>query len=229
MKKTKTSVVFTGDIGFDRYMDKRWEDEKLISAAAMALSTGKITTAMLQRRLQIGYGRAAKILDKLCALGIISAPDGTKPRLCMITVDENNKVSRINEAWLEALENDESGESGETDGDDFWKILDMALLDLDKSEGEEKSTSPEPESQIARPYIDDELIADAARLAAESGRISTAILQRRLCIGYGRAAMIIDRLEELGVISAPNGTQPRALLLTKQEIDDRFKGTREGK
>ena len=31
MKKTKTSIVFTGDIGFDRYMDKKWEDEQLLS------------------------------------------------------------------------------------------------------------------------------------------------------------------------------------------------------
>ncbi len=35
MKKTKTSVIFTGDIGFDRYMDKRWEDENLISQAVL--------------------------------------------------------------------------------------------------------------------------------------------------------------------------------------------------
>ena len=31
MSKRKTSIVFTGDIGFDRYMDRRWEDEKLLS------------------------------------------------------------------------------------------------------------------------------------------------------------------------------------------------------
>ena len=31
MSKSKTSIVFTGDIGFDRYMDKRWEDENLLS------------------------------------------------------------------------------------------------------------------------------------------------------------------------------------------------------
>ena len=31
MKKDKTSIVFTGDIGFDRYMDKRWEDENLLA------------------------------------------------------------------------------------------------------------------------------------------------------------------------------------------------------
>ena len=31
MKKSKTSIVFTGDIGFDRYMDRKWEDENLLS------------------------------------------------------------------------------------------------------------------------------------------------------------------------------------------------------
>ncbi len=36
MKKSKTSIVFTGDIGFDRYMDRRWEDEKLLSDEVLA-------------------------------------------------------------------------------------------------------------------------------------------------------------------------------------------------
>lgn len=36
MKKTKTSIVFTGDIGFDRYMDRKWEDEKLLSEDVLA-------------------------------------------------------------------------------------------------------------------------------------------------------------------------------------------------
>ena len=35
MKENKTSIVFTGDIGFDRYMDKRWEDDNLLSKAVL--------------------------------------------------------------------------------------------------------------------------------------------------------------------------------------------------
>ena len=35
MKKNKTSIVFTGDIGFDRYMDRKWEDENLLSKAVL--------------------------------------------------------------------------------------------------------------------------------------------------------------------------------------------------
>lgn len=35
MNKHKTSIVFTGDIGFDRYMDRKWEDEKLISCQVL--------------------------------------------------------------------------------------------------------------------------------------------------------------------------------------------------
>ena len=36
MNKNKTSIVFTGDIGFDRYMDKRWEDDNLLSPDVLA-------------------------------------------------------------------------------------------------------------------------------------------------------------------------------------------------
>ena len=63
----------------------------------------------------------------------------------------------------------------------------------------------------------DPLIRQALDVAFESGKISTSLLQRRLSIGYGRAAKIIDRLEELGYVSAPEGQKPRQLLITKQE------------
>jgi len=64
----------------------------------------------------------------------------------------------------------------------------------------------------------DPLIRQALDVAFESGKISTSLLQRRLSIGYGRAAKIIDRLEQLGYVSAPEGQKPRQLLITKQEF-----------
>ncbi len=64
----------------------------------------------------------------------------------------------------------------------------------------------------------DPLVRQALDVAFESGKISTSLLQRRLSIGYGRAAKIIDRLEELGYVSAPEGQKPRQLLITKQEF-----------
>ena len=62
---------------------------------------------------------------------------------------------------------------------------------------------------------------DAVVLAIESGKISTSLLQRRLGIGYGRAAKLIDLMEEKGYVSAANGTKPREVLITMNEFLDR--------
>ena len=63
----------------------------------------------------------------------------------------------------------------------------------------------------------DPLIRSALDVAFESGKVSTSLLQRRLSVGYGRAAKIIDKLEQMGYVSAPDGQKPRELLITKQE------------
>lgn len=63
----------------------------------------------------------------------------------------------------------------------------------------------------------DPLIRSALDIAFESGKVSTSLLQRRLSVGYGRAAKIIDKLEQMGYVSAPDGQKPRELLITKQE------------
>lgn len=61
----------------------------------------------------------------------------------------------------------------------------------------------------------DHILREAAEIAIEVGVISTALLQRRLRIGYGRAASIIDELEEMGVIGpARGGNKPREILIS---------------
>ena len=62
---------------------------------------------------------------------------------------------------------------------------------------------------------------DAVKLAIEEGKISTSLMQRRLGVGYGRAAKIIDSMEELGYVSKPDGNKPRRVLITMQEYMDR--------
>ena len=62
---------------------------------------------------------------------------------------------------------------------------------------------------------------DAVKLAIEEGKISTSLMQRRLGVGYGRAAKIIDTMEELGYVSKPDGNKPRRVLITMQEYMDR--------
>ena len=58
---------------------------------------------------------------------------------------------------------------------------------------------------------------EAVKLAIESQKISTSLMQRMLGVGYGRAAKIIDQMEDLGYVSAPDGNKPRKVLITMQE------------
>lgn len=64
----------------------------------------------------------------------------------------------------------------------------------------------------------DEKFRDAVKLAVEEGKISTSLMQRRLGVGYGRAAKIIDTMEQLGYVSKPDGNKPRRVLLTQEEF-----------
>ena len=58
----------------------------------------------------------------------------------------------------------------------------------------------------------DELYQDAVRLVIEFGKASTSLLQRRLRIGYGRAAHLIDLMEQDGIVGAADGPKPREVL-----------------
>ena len=58
----------------------------------------------------------------------------------------------------------------------------------------------------------DEFYEDAVRIVVESGKASTSLLQRRLRLGYGRAARLIDMMEKDGIVSAPDGARPREVL-----------------
>lgn len=60
---------------------------------------------------------------------------------------------------------------------------------------------------------DDELMTAAILIAKEMGRASTSLLQRKLEIGYGRAARIIERLEEQGIVGPGRGSSPREVLV----------------
>jgi S-DNA-T family DNA segregation ATPase FtsK/SpoIIIE len=58
----------------------------------------------------------------------------------------------------------------------------------------------------------DELFEDAVRLVMEFGKASTSLLQRRLRIGYGRAAHLIDMMERDGIVGPAEGSKPREIL-----------------
>lgn len=66
----------------------------------------------------------------------------------------------------------------------------------------------------------DPMFRPALELAVNSGKISTSLIQRKLELGYGRAAKLIDRMESMGYVSAANGAKPREVLITRQQYQE---------
>ena len=64
---------------------------------------------------------------------------------------------------------------------------------------------------------EDPLYSDALELVFCEGKASTSLFQRKLEIGYGRAAKILDSLEREGIVGPSNGSKPRELLVSKEE------------
>lgn len=67
----------------------------------------------------------------------------------------------------------------------------------------------------------DELLEQAVEIVLETGQASTSMLQRRLKLGYARAARIVDEMEERGIVGPFSGSKPRELLITKEQWDAR--------
>jgi len=66
---------------------------------------------------------------------------------------------------------------------------------------------------------EDELFEAAKEIIVKADKASTSMLQRRLSIGYGRAAKILDMLEEAGIIGSSNGSKPREVLISMAEYE----------
>ena len=68
-----------------------------------------------------------------------------------------------------------------------------------------------------------EPLLQAAKIAIETGKISTSLLQRKMSIGYGKACRLIDMLEDIGVVGESNGQKPRDVLITWEEWLEKLK------
>lgn len=64
---------------------------------------------------------------------------------------------------------------------------------------------------------DDDLYKDAVRVVVEGGKASTSLLQRRLRIGYARAARIVEEMEDQGIIGPADGSRPREVLISSPD------------
>ena len=79
----------------------------------------------------------------------------------------------------------------------------------------------EAELEMAEEELEDRdpLFRRAAEVVIQHQQGSTSLLQRRLKVGYGRAARIVDQLEHAGIVGPPEGSKPREVLVTLQELD----------
>jgi S-DNA-T family DNA segregation ATPase FtsK/SpoIIIE len=108
---------------------------------------------------------------------------------------------------------------------EFWKAQGAAeyqsqFLEAPKDEREPGSVGSDGESGGGGETEDDPLFADAVKLVVEFGKASTSLLQRRLRIGYGRAAHLIDLMEQDGIVGAADGPKPRELLKRPEWISE---------
>ena len=71
----------------------------------------------------------------------------------------------------------------------------------------------------------DEMLPAAVDVILETGQASVSMLQRRLKLGYARAARIVDEMEEKGIVGPFQGSKPRAILITKEQWQARKDGT----
>jgi DNA segregation ATPase FtsK/SpoIIIE, S-DNA-T family len=97
---------------------------------------------------------------------------------------------------------------------DFWRsqaapsYVEEFLQPPPAEDADDVTITGEPLSDGAK----DDMYDDAVRVVVEMGKASTSILQRRLRLGYGRAARILDIMEKDGIIGPPDGSRPREVL-----------------
>jgi S-DNA-T family DNA segregation ATPase FtsK/SpoIIIE len=98
---------------------------------------------------------------------------------------------------------------------EFWKAQGQAQYQekfLETPIEDSESSGSDGDSGELSADDNDPLFNDAVRLVVEFGKASTSLLQRRLRIGYGRAAHLIDLMERDGIVGAADGPKPREVL-----------------
>ena len=103
--------------------------------------------------------------------------------------------------------------TGEADySDEVMRKIEESVQEKDKGG---KGAAPVPQEEETGES--DELFPAAVDVVLELGQASVSMLQRRLKLGYSRAARLVDQMEEKGIVGPFEGSKPRALLITKQQ------------
>ncbi len=141
--------------------------------------------------------------EKLLGNGdmLYMASDTSKPRRIQGAFVAEKEVKRVVQYILERYE-------------------DVDLEDFKLGNGEAEQVSMFDGDADIDNMEDDELYEEARELVIRAGKASTSYLQRRLRIGYGRAARILDMLQERGVIGPPDGSRPREVFVKDEEQNE---------
>ena len=95
---------------------------------------------------------------------------------------------------------------------------DDIIAQIEKSAAEtDKKSGPAPEADKPAKSDYDELLPQGVDVILETKQASVSMLQRRLKLGYSRAARMVDQMEEMGIVGPFEGSKPRRILITKQQ------------
>ncbi len=97
------------------------------------------------------------------------------------------------------------------------EIMEAVEQNIPAAKGDKPNDEEEDVSGLSG---DDALLIRAAELAVDMGQLSTTALQRRLKLGYARAARIMESMEERGIIGPSEGAKPRKVLMSPQELTE---------
>jgi DNA segregation ATPase FtsK/SpoIIIE, S-DNA-T family len=105
---------------------------------------------------------------------------------------------------------------------DFWREQAKAIYneELLKPPKDDAFNNGSGGAEAGGEEVDDDLYQEAVRVVCEMGRASTSTLQRRLRVGYGRAARLIDLMEKDGIVGPPDGAKAREVLKKKDWIKE---------
>ena len=149
--------------------------------------------SQIDSRTILDAGGAEKLLgagDMLFLSGEMS-----KPRRIQASFISESEVKKIVEYIIKSNEDQIPSEIDFTDAKNGTDAIFSSMID-----------------EIGEEENDDALYGEAKRAVMEAGKASTSYLQRKLRIGYSRAARLIDLLEERGVIGAGDGARPREII-----------------
>lgn len=100
------------------------------------------------------------------------------------------------------------------------EVIDEIERTADKDSKSGGSASSVSDKSAQKDEEEDELFGAAVEVVLESGQASVSMLQRRLKLGYSRAARVVDQMEERGIVGPFEGSKPRAVLITREKWNE---------